>query len=156
MHLVKAANESICPAPAFGGAPSAQGEEVAAREAPRQFRNWGPSDCKIPLAKHVFLGETVGMGGVKGARPALHPLRCIHRVRAGFAPKTTRTSAQGEPGTTLEAGISRQSCWQMLLAAAGPRTATGTRHPQLPPQVSPSCTGSRAGAPTGRRCLSSP
>lgn len=85
---------------------------------------------------------------------------CIHRVRAGFVPKTTQTSVQREraaAGWNLSShGRATQADAAGCCRAPHRATATGARHWQLSPAVLPSRTASSTGAPTGRRCLSSP
>lgn len=86
-------------------------------------------------------------------------LRRMRRVRAGSAPKATRTSAPRErAGTTLELSPHGRAVWADAAGSAGPCTGDSSRGtaPAASPAVLPSCTGSSASAPTRRRCLSSP
>lgn len=152
-----------------------RGEEVAARGSTWQFKDWGhccPSKCKIPLGKQ---GETLEMGSVKGA---ISTARCS--TWDCIASSLSETAVLPKPHQhlctrreQLLAGTRLESCWNHTGTTLGPHwDHAGTchswqscccsllrgpaQHWHLCPAFLPSCPGSSAAAPTGRRCLSSP
>lgn len=115
------------------------GSPVAAREAPRQLRDWGhccPSNCKIPLGKRVFSGET-GNGKCQRSSHSQSTRYCTASTVAELAllpksPKYLRRGSERPPAAgTLEAVTSGHSCagrCRSLLQGPAPGDSGRDRH----------------------------